>query len=209
MNGVAFTQLPTKGVVCMYKNVVTWSTETFYRRLESSTTPGRDIWVSIRITGGLKLVLEPEGVPDLEAECTGLDLDCIALTLALLTGVETFSRRLSLPVSHQVTMAPFPCTREQEGVLTAQKQQNIAHLSWSKLQWQRLPPLDVNGVCAVEFSWLTHLHLDGASAVQREPTDLPQQLSRGITCLNLHSCGEVCVRVKYVNATASNTTLQC
>ena len=86
----------------------TQSTETVYKRVESSTAPGRDIWVSIRITGGLKLVLEPEGVPHLEPECPELDLGCTALTLAFFTGVEDVSPRLSLPISHQVTMAPFP-----------------------------------------------------------------------------------------------------
>lgn len=52
-----------------------WSTETVYKTVDSSTVPGRDIWVSIRITGGLKLVLDPEDVPGLEPECPELDLD--------------------------------------------------------------------------------------------------------------------------------------
>ena len=92
-----------------------------YRTVESSTTPGRDIWVSIRTTGGLKLVLEPEGVADLVPECSELDLDCIALTLILFTGVEALSKRLSLPVNHQVIMEPFPCRREEERALSTQK----------------------------------------------------------------------------------------
>ena len=107
--------------------------------------------MSIRTTGGLKLVLEPEGVPDLEPEWTGLDLDCIALTLALLTGAETFSGRHSLPVSHQVIMGPFPWTREQEGALSTQKQQNIAHLATAGYNAK-----GTTGVCTVEFSWCTH-----------------------------------------------------
>ena len=77
---------------------------TVYRTVESLTTPGRDIWVPICTTGDLKLVLEPEGVADLVADCSELDLDCIALTLILFTGVEAFSKRLSLPVNHQVSL---------------------------------------------------------------------------------------------------------
>ena len=88
-----------------------WSTERVYKTVDSSTAPGRDIWVSIRITGGLKFVLDPEDVPGLEPECPELDLDCSALMLAFFTGVEAFSARLSLPVNHQVTMEPFPCRR--------------------------------------------------------------------------------------------------